>query len=369
MTLIQDWARAKQRANGGTLEDYVSQDPIPLDHKFENLPITWDYENTSVEWYDEGTTPSSSADLQIKIATVSGEKYLQVPSTSSADIGHLEVLKKYDLVGIFYDGDYRSLLIATEDWDATNGLQVNEVWNDLDRDTDDYDEGNNGDYVELRHTGRASGGTNGADGRFRAVFYQNKTGTAPTAPTNITYAFATEAFANLGDWSETRTAPGSGETTYEIIAIVDPDTTDTSVTLSFNSPVGLLTGSEIAPAPTRQESITFQAISTDVVFGTNAEPLTAIATTPISVKLGSGAAQIMTATSGITGGGTAIRIAEAGAYVINFVGIVNQQNNEGRVVPGVDIYNEADTVGTDDPDRHNTRKLRQKPNITYKQAI
>ena len=77
--------------------------------------------------------------------------------------------------------------------------------------------------------------------------------------------------------------------------------------------------------------------------------LTAIATTPISVKLGSGAAQIMTATSGITGGGTAIRIAEAGAYVINFVGIVNQQNNEGRVVPGVDIYNEADTVGTDTP--------------------
>ena len=192
-------------------------------------------------------------------------------------------------------------------------------------------------------------GADGADGKFRIILYQNKTGTAPTAPTNITYAFATGALANLADWSETRTAPTAGETTYEIIDTVDPGTDDASVTLSFNTPVALLTGGELDPSNTRQESITFQGNSTDVVFGTNADPLTAIATNPISVKTGTGAAEIMTATSAITGGGTAIRIAKAGAYVINFVGIVNEQNNDGRAVPGIDIYNEDDTIGTDTP--------------------
>ena len=348
LDMIQDWARQKQRQNDGTLVDYVSNDPIPLDHKFENLPITWDYENTSVEYYEESTSPSNSADLQIKIVTISGEKYLQVPSTSSADISHLETLKKYDLVAIFYEDDYEALLIAKADWDATNGLQVREVWNDLSEDPHDYDNGD-GSYVELRHTGKSAGGEAGADGRFRVILYQNKTGTAPTAPTNITYAFSTGTLANLGDWSETRTAPSSGETTYEIIDTVDPDTADTSVTLSFNTPVALITGGELDPTSSRRESITFQAISTDVVFETNADPLTAIATTPITVKSGTGAAEIMTATSGITGGGTAITIAEAGDYVINFEGIVNQQESAGRVVPGIDVYNEADTVGTDEP--------------------
>ena len=192
-------------------------------------------------------------------------------------------------------------------------------------------------------------GTDGADGRFRVILYQNKTGTAPTAPNNITYTFATGALANLGDWSETRTAPSTGETTYEIIDTVDPDTTDATETLSFNTPVALLTGGELDPTSTRRESITFQAIATDVVFETNAEPLTAITTNPITVKSGTGAAEIMTAVAGITGGGTAVTIAKAGDYIIDFEGIVNQQNNEGRVVPGLDVYNESDTVGTDKP--------------------
>ena len=152
LDMQQDWARAKLRANNGTLEDYVSQDPIPLDHKFENLPITWDYENTTVEYYDENTSPSNSADLQIKIVTISSEKYLQVPSTSSADIEHLETLKKYDIVSIFYEDDYEAFLIAKADWDATNGLQVREVWNDLSETPHDYDNGD-GSYAELRHTG------------------------------------------------------------------------------------------------------------------------------------------------------------------------------------------------------------------------
>ena len=197
-----------------------------------------------------------------------------------------------------------------------------------------------------------SGGTDGedgADGRFRVILYQNKTGTAPTAPTNITYTFATGALANLGDWSETRTAPGSGETTYEIIDTVDPDTTDASETLAFNTPVALITGGELDPANQRSESIKFQAVTTDVEYGTDATPLTAIATDPIVIEYGSGVAEIITATEAITGGGTAIEIAKAGIYLVSYSAIIQLQDTSGRVVPGIDFYEEDDTVGTDTP--------------------
>ena len=197
-----------------------------------------------------------------------------------------------------------------------------------------------------------SGGTDGedgADGRFRIILYQNKTGTAPAAPTNITYTFATGALANLGDWSETRTAPGSGETTYEIIDTVDPDTDDASETLAFNTPVALITGGELDPANQRSESIKFQAVTTDVEYGTDATPLTAIATDPIVVEYGSGAAEIITATSAITGGGTAIEIAKAGIYLVSYSSVIQLQDASGRVVPGIDFYEEDDTVGTDTP--------------------
>ena len=197
-----------------------------------------------------------------------------------------------------------------------------------------------------------SGGTDGedgADGRFRVILYQNKTGTAPTAPTNITYTFATGALANLGDWSETRTAPGSGETTYEIIDTVDPDTTDASETLAFNTPVALITGGELDPANQRSESIKFQAVTTNVQYGTDATPLTAIATDPIVVEYGSGAAEIITATEAITGGGTAIQIAKAGIYLVSYSSVIQLQDASGRVVPGIDFYEEDDTVGTDTP--------------------
>ena len=192
-------------------------------------------------------------------------------------------------------------------------------------------------------------GEPGADGRFRVILYQNKTGTAPAAPTNITYTFATGALANLGDWSETRTAPSSGETTYEIIDTVDPDTTDASETLSFNTPVALLTGGELDPANQRSESIKFQAVATDVQFGTNATPLTAITTNPIVVEYGSGAAEIITATEAITGGGTAIEIAKAGIYLVTYRAVIQMQDSSGRVVPGLDFYEADDTVGTDTP--------------------
>ena len=192
-------------------------------------------------------------------------------------------------------------------------------------------------------------GEDGADGRFRIILYQNKTGTAPAAPTNITYTFATGALANLGDWSETRTAPGSGETTYEIIDTVDPDTTDASVTLSFNTPVALITGGELDPANQRSESIKFQAVTTNVQYGTDATPLTAITTDPIVVEYGSGAAEIITATSAITGGGTAIEIAKAGIYLVSYRSVIQLQDASGRVVPGIDFYEEDDTVGTDTP--------------------
>ena len=197
-----------------------------------------------------------------------------------------------------------------------------------------------------------SGGTDGeagADGRFRIILYQNKTGTAPAAPTNITYTFATGALANIGDWSETRTAPSSGETTYEIIDTVDPDTTDASETLSFNTPVALITGGELDPANQRSESIKFQAVATDVQFGTNATPLTAITTNPIVVEYGSGAAEIITATEAITGGGTAIEIAKAGIYLVTYRAVIQMQDSSGRVVPGLDFYEADDTVGTDAP--------------------
>ena len=192
-------------------------------------------------------------------------------------------------------------------------------------------------------------GIDGAAGKFRVILYQNKTGTAPAAPTNITYTFATGALANLGDWSETRTTPGSGETTYEIIDTVDPDTTDASETLSFNTPVALITGGELDPANQRSESIKFQAVATDVQFGTNATPLTAITTNPIVVEYGNGAAEIITATEAITGGGTAIEIAKAGIYLVTYRAVIQMQDSSGRVVPGLDFYEADDTVGTDAP--------------------
>ena len=81
-------------------------------------------------------------------------------------------------------------------------------------------------------------GADGADGKFRVTLYQNAT-SAPSAPTTITYTFATEVLGSLGSWSETRETVSTGESTYVIEAVVDPDTDDASVTLSFNTPVNI----------------------------------------------------------------------------------------------------------------------------------
>ena len=84
----------------------------------------------------------------------------------------------------------------------------------------------------------------GPQGRFYVILYQNAE-EAPGTPPTITYTFETEALANLGDWSATRTTPGAGEDTYTIETIVDPDTEDESVTLSFNTPVNITTAEAV----------------------------------------------------------------------------------------------------------------------------
>ena len=93
-------------------------------------------------------------------------------------------------------------------------------------------------------------GGRGAQGKFYVILYQN-TEDAPATPTTITYTFETEALANLGDWSVTRTTPGAGEDTYTIETIVDPDTEDESVTPSFNTPVNITTAEAVPPATRR----------------------------------------------------------------------------------------------------------------------
>ena len=104
------------------------------------------------------------------------------------------------------------------------------------------------------------------------------------------------------------------------------------------------------PDNTRQESIKFNALTTNVVYNANADPLTAIATDPIVVEYGDGDPVIITATEAISGGGTAITIAKAGVYFVDFMGIVNQSNSDGRVVPGIDIYRSDVTADYTDND-------------------
>ena len=182
--LIEDWARAKVRNTfNGQLEDYVSDTAIPLDRRYENLPIVWQREDTQVEWYDPATITQASTDLQIKILTLSGEKYIQVQSTSTADIGFLSGLKKFDFVAIYNStGNFSAFFIAKADWDVTNGLQVTEVWNVLDI-SEDYE--NLGTYVTLRHT-RAEAGS-GAIDTLSVQFSTDNVAYTNTAPTDYTY--------------------------------------------------------------------------------------------------------------------------------------------------------------------------------------
>ena len=314
------------------------------------------YHLTSNSWRTTFLAPSSSfhAAANPRIFTEPddvGGTANAITLTHSPVITTLEAGDVFEFIAEFDSTDAAVTIavdsIAAVDCKRTNGTDL--VAGDIveGQDIRAFYDGTNF-LLNITSTG-GTAGTDGADGRFRIILYQNKTGTAPTAPTNVTYTFATEALANLGDWSETRTAPGSGETTYEIIDTVDPDTTDASETLAFNTPVALITGGELDPANQRSESIKFQAVTTDVQYGTDATPLTAIATDPIVVEYGSGVAEIITATEAITGGGTAIQIAKAGIYLVSYSSVIQLQDTSGRVVPGIDFYEEDDTVGTDTP--------------------
>ena len=186
-------------------------------------------------------------------------------------------------------------------------------------------------------------GIDGKQGRFYVNLYQNAEN-PPATPTTITYTFETEALANLGDWSVTRTSPGAGEGTYAIEAIVDPDTEDASVTLSFNTPVNITTA-EAVPQQ-REESVTFQAFTTDVEYGVDADPLLTLATDPVSVGFpGSNADAEMLSVG--TAGNAAITVRQKGTYLAIWEGEISVTNE--RATTYLHIYNNDDTVGTDAP--------------------
>ena len=138
---VEDWALKKIRSTEGSqdLIDYISETPIPLDKRYLNLPIVWQDEFTDVAFFEDTSLAAASTDLQISIATISSEFYLQVVSTSTEDIATLEATKQFDLIGIYdnVDAAFTAFLIAEADWDSTNGLKVNVIWEDLDP-TDTY---------------------------------------------------------------------------------------------------------------------------------------------------------------------------------------------------------------------------------------
>ena len=68
------------------------------------------------------------------------------------------------------------------------------------------------------------------------------------------------------------------ENTYVIEDVVDPNTDDASVTLSFDTPVNVTT---VAAVPEqREESVTFQAVTTAVTYNTDAAALLTAASNP-----------------------------------------------------------------------------------------
>ena len=183
----------------------------------------------------------------------------------------------------------------------------------------------------------------GPQGRFYVILYQNAE-EAPGTPPTITYTFETEALANLGDWSATRTTPGAGEDTYTIETIVDPDTEDESVTLSFNTPVNITTA-EAVPQQ-REESVTFQALTTSVTYNTDSDPLLTLATDPVDVGYPGGnvdAELLSVAIAGEAG----ITVRQKGVYLALWEGVVDIDGV--RVVTFMHIYENDATVGTDDP--------------------
>ena len=186
-------------------------------------------------------------------------------------------------------------------------------------------------------------GRRGLQGRFYVNLYQNAESAVDT-PTAITYTFETEALASLGNWSVTRTTPGAGENTYAIEAIVDPDTEDESVTLSFNTPVNITTA-EAVPQQ-REESVTFQALTTSVTYNTDSDPLLTLATDPVDVGYPGGnvdAELLSVATAGEAG----ITVRQKGVYLALWEGVVDIDGV--RVVTFMHIYENDATVGTDDP--------------------
>ena len=208
----------------------------------------------------------------------------------------------------------------------------------------------NEETVEFSSVFRVEGyigidGLDGPQGKFYVNLYQNAESAVDT-PTAITYTFETEALANLGNWSVTRTTPGAGEDTYAVEAIVDPDTEDESVTLSFNTPVNITTA-EAVPQQ-REESVTFQALTTSVTYDTDSDPLLTLGTDPVDVGYPGGNvdAEIL---SVATAGEAGITVRQKGVYLAFWEGVVDIDGV--RVVTFMHIYENDATVGTDDTDR------------------
>lgn len=131
-----------------------------------------------------------------------------------------------------------------------------------------------------------------------------------------------------------RVKEGGLDNTHIDDALTDSEKED------FRDKLGL---ESVSDSVQRSEQVEFQSGS--AIYNTNADALDTAASDPISVIHGDGDPSILS----VTAGESAITVAKAGVYFFDVIGSVDPTNTNNRATPGIDIYKNDETIGTDDP--------------------
>lgn len=148
---IEPFAQAKRisssPSNFGEFIDKTSKDPIPRDRRFANLPLPWRSEYLNARAYQSGDLSSAGASTGLVFSVVdeSSNRYIRFnDEAGGADHADMESMKKHDVLVVEGtngddDGVILAMFVAVEDWDGTNGLQVDTIFFDSSNDHFDFD--------------------------------------------------------------------------------------------------------------------------------------------------------------------------------------------------------------------------------------
>ena len=215
--------------------DYIRGKPTSL------LPFS--SQLAAIDHVDRSSLDGSIA--QWALHQVALIEYIEFDGLNDDDQALIESAIVGSKFGFYIGNDLHASGFVSAVYDATNGIAI------------DFDEEGTSFSTSETYTilftqarpgedGGGGTGTQGAQGRFTKFIYRNATAT-PTTPSDSTYTIATEAFTDIDShWSETITTPTGSNRTYRVQAEIDPDTDDTTITVSWGGliPISAVDGAD-----------------------------------------------------------------------------------------------------------------------------